>query len=459
ILKGYAGTGKTTLMHFLVKHLVEQKREYKLLAPTGRAAKVLSDMAAENRFEGEGGRTIHSLIYRYAGFNRELKKEELESAHASGQLCLNFSFDPLDLTRGAIPTVYIVDESSMIGNTQGQPSNQAYFGSGKLLDELMQYDQLPGSKFIFVGDPCQLPPVGDIVSPAMEEMSFKPAAHSEQLTEIVRQRGSNDIIRLSKEIRKKIANAPDAETAYGGMRCWTKLPFRRSPNVALHSNLEDMVGCYVRQIKANGYNKSTFVCQTNKQATELSAKVRRMLGLGGNLPMKGDLMMVIQNNGPSGLVNGDLVEVMEVSPLVKQRAMLSFVKVKVKECVSDREFSSLLLLDTLNANVLNLTMNQQSELFIEFCCRMNKQGIKPKPGNPQFDEALQKDPYLNALRCMYGYAITCHKAQGGEWDEVYLHVMRNIGLNPTKQVYRWLYTAITRAKQTLHMVDDRLYLE
>lgn len=115
------------------------------------------------------------------------------------------------------------------------------------------------------------------------------------------------------------------------------------------------------------------------------------------------------------------------------------------------------MVDTLWAGQLNLTEIQQTDLFVDFFFRMKQQGILH--GTASFDDPLRCDPYLNALRCTYGYALTCHKAQGGEWDEVYLDLPRNIGLNPTKQNYRWLYTAVTRAKKTLHLVDDGLYLQ
>lgn len=456
ILKGYAGTGKTTLMRYLVQYLEQEKKAYKLLAPTGRAAKVLSDMAVEHRFEGADGITIHSLIYKYSGFNREITQHELDTAQPSGQLSLMFTANTLDSDE-ANPTIYIVDEASMISDAPSAVVTQASFGSGRLLTELMQYDTLPGSKFIFVGDPCQLPPVGDTLSPALEEGHFNPHARSASLTEIMRQSDGNDIIRISKQVRSMIKTAPDDTSFYGNTHSWTKLPFRYSPNIRLHSDIGEMMADYVNNIKRNGYNDSVFICQRNKDATELSLHARRLLGFSGLTPNPKDLLMVIQNNHPTALVNGDMVEVLSISSQVRTRATLNFVSAKVKEVASGKEFSTLLLLDTLNSTRLNLSTDQQTALFMDFCQRMHRQGVKPK--DDSFIDAMFEDPYLNALRCVYGYAVTCHKAQGGEWKNVYLHVLRNIGLNPTKQVYRWIYTAVTRAKETLHMIDDKLYLE
>ena len=459
ILKGYAGTGKTTLMRFLVQHLQQIKKPYELLAPTGRAAKVLSDLAIDNRFDdnAQAGRTIHSLIFRYNGFNREISDEEIKNNQATGQLSL--VFDVVELDENTKPTVYIVDEASMISDSPAQIITQAQFGSGQLLSELLNYDKRPESKYIFVGDPCQLPPVGDDLSPALSEQSFTPPALSASLTEIMRQAEGNDLIRASKQIRSLIPSAPDNEQTYGNRKLWTKYPLRRCRNVQLHPDINDMVNHYVNNIKQNGYNNSIFVCQTNKQASQLSIQVRHMLGYQGDLPVKGDLLLVIQNNNLTGLVNGDMVEVTAISPRILKRAGLRFTQIRIKETFSDREFSLLILLDTLNSNTLNLNTEQQTALFIDFCKRMKEKGISPKKNKERFEELLRTDPYLNALRCTYGYAVTCHKAQGGEWSHVYLNPMRNIGLNPTKQKYRWMYTAVTRAKETLHLVDDTLYLQ
>ena len=459
ILKGYAGTGKTTLMRFLVQHLQQIKKPYELLAPTGRAAKVLSDLAIDNRFDdnAQAGRTIHSLIFRYNGFNREISDEEIKNNQATGQLSL--VFDVVELDENTKPTVYIVDEASMISDSPAQIITQAQFGSGQLLSELLNYDKRPESKYIFVGDPCQLPPVGDDLSPALSEQSFTPLALSASLTEIMRQAEGNDLIRASKQIRSLIPSAPDNEQTYGNRKLWTKYPLRRCHNVQLHPDINDMVNHYVNNIKQNGYNNSIFVCQTNKQASQLSIQVRHMLGYQGDLPVQGDLLLVIQNNNLTGLVNGDMVEVTSISTRILKRSGLRFTPIRVKETISDREFSLLILLDTLNSSTLNLNTDQQTALFIDFCKRMNEQGITPKKNKEKFKEHLRTDPYLNALRCTYGYAVTCHKAQGGEWSHVYLNPMRNIGLNPTKQKYRWMYTAVTRAKETLHLVDDTLYLQ
>ena len=460
ILRGYAGTGKTTMVRFFIRFLRESKIDFQLLAPTGRAAKVLTDIALEDRFEeaNDVGQTIHSLIYNYTGMNREVTDEEIKTSTAAGQLMLMFEHITLDPDKGENkPVVYIVDEASMISDVPSTSISQAIFGSGRLLTELTEFDQRPASKFLFVGDPCQLPPVGSAESPALTESTFTPPAQSASLTEIMRQEDGCDLIRISKQIRGMVQSAPDDEAYYGGRNFWTKLPLRNSASIVLHHTADELTSSYVADVKQNGYNNSIFICRSNKDNSTVSAGVRAALGYTGAMPQKGELLLVIQNNYPTGLVNGDMVVVEDVKPLCRQHVGLTFLEATVKECVTNRSFKVLLMLDTLWSNQLNLTQVQQTSLFVDFIVRMRNQGIHQK--SQRFVDAMRRDPYLNALRCDYGYSVTCHKAQGGEWDDVYLKLPRNIGLNPTKQSYRWLYTAITRARRTLHIVDDYLYLQ
>ena len=164
--------------------------------------------------------------------------------------------------------------------------------------------------------------------------------------------------------------------------------------------------------------------------------------------------MVIQNNMATGLMNGDLVKVTNISDKVIIRADLKFRQVTVKELFTGVEYTSLMIEDVLHLLRLNLDNHQQQSLFVDFIMRMKKRGITAKTDKYLFYECMRNDPYLNALRCSFGYAITCHKSQGGEWKDVYVHVPRNIMLNPTKGTYQWIYTAMTRAVDKLHMVYD-----
>lgn len=175
--------------------------------------------------------------------------------------------------------------------------------------------------------------------------------------------------------------------------------------------------------------------------------------------------MVVQNQMTTGLLNGDMVEVVSVGSQREKtmrnitnmkgfRTDLVFREITVKELFTQKEYTTLILETTLTNKQCNLDSRQQSGLFLDFILRMKDKGITEKESKKQFDMEMQRDPYLNALRCSYGYAITGHKAQGGEWDSVYIQLPRNITLNPIKNNYQWFYTALTRAKSTVHLCKD-----
>lgn len=453
ILKGYAGTGKTTLMRFLIKELHQQKKNYRLLASTGRAAKVLANLSGAK----DATSTIHSMIYSFHGLNKAFDEKEEVQVDANGQLFLVFEPTKIDVETNA-EYVYIIDEASMVADVATKDITQAKFGTGRLLTELLAYDKRQGSKFVFVGDPCQLPPIEQYFSPALMREYFMSEfgmnAQEAQLTEIMRQQDGNDIIRASKDIRGAYVKAPKDKRYYGNMRQWGYLPFRHCRNIRLHSDLIGMIDDYVEKVKTYGMNRAVCVCRRNKDCHELSNIIREKLGFNTGKMQVGDLLMVVQNNQATGLMNGDMVTVEQLSEQYETRAMLTFRRVRVKELFTGMEYSTLIIEDTVSQARLNLDSNQQQRLFVDFIQRMRKKGITQKHTPEAFDNALFADPYLNALRCMYGYAVTCHKSQGGEWEDVYVHVPRNITLNPIKETYQWIYTAMTRARKTLHMVND-----
>lgn len=452
ILKGYAGTGKTTLMKFLIKELTERDKRYRLLASTGRAAKVLANLSDTN---GQTS-TIHSMVYSFNGLNKEIEEKEELVADKTGQLFLVFEPSHLDANKEP-ETIYIVDEASMVSDVATKDVTQAKFGEGRLLKELLDYDTRPGSKFIFVGDPCQLPPIEEYNSPALMPEYFRKEfgmqAHEAQLTEIMRQQGVCGIVDASKQVRRLYNAAPESSQMYGSQKLWGYLPFRRYRDITLHSDLETMINDYVEKVKTDGLNSAVCICRSNRACSQLSATIRRKLGFTDGRIQKGDLLLVIQNNLPTGLMNGDMVMVEEISPQTTTRARLTFRQMKVKELFTGRTYTTLVIEEIAYQGRLNLDSQQQQALFIDFVMRMRDKGITQK-NKKAFYEAMFKDSYLNALRCVFGYAITCHKSQGGEWDDVYVHVPRNITLNPTKETYQWVYTSMTRARKTLHMIND-----
>lgn len=452
ILKGYAGTGKTTLMRFLIKELKKEKHSFKLLAPTGRAAKVLSNICDTN------AETIHSMIYTFTDLNKDLsdvKSTEL-NIDDTGQLYLNFEAVTVDADNPQ-PILYIVDESSMVSDSEDRIITQARFGSGKLLSELLNFDKRPDSKFIFVGDPCQLPPIQEVQSPALDTnyfmRHFNMIAKEQSLTDIFRQESGSSLIPASQHIRELCEYAPENEMFYRGGKSWGRVQLRYCKETCLHMDLEDMTDEYVNIVKKEGYNSAIFITMSNRKCAQISSQIRNKLGFFDSNIEKGDLLMVIQNNFPTGLMNGDMVEVDEVQhDRTVTRAGLTFVPVKVRELFTNRKVSILLLTDTLYSGTLNLDSYKQTALFIDFVKRMKKKNITQKKNKKLFKEALRKDPFLNALRCNFGYAVTCHKAQGGEWDNVFVDIS-NMLLNPTKSKYQWIYTAVTRTRKFLHLLN------
>lgn len=452
ILKGYAGTGKTTLMKFLIKELSENGKNYRLLASTGRAAKILANLSET---VGQTS-TIHSMVYSFNGLNREYEDKEEFVADKTGQLFL--VFEPSKLDEESNPeTVYIIDEASMVSDVASKDITQAKFGDGRLLKELLEYDRRPGSKFIFVGDPCQLPPIEEYYSPALMKQYFQQEfgmmAQEAQLSEIMRQKGTCDIVDAFKQIRGLYNSAPESSLVYGNQKLWGFLPFRRYKDILLHPNLESMLNDYVSKVQSSGLNSAVCICRTNKSCCQLSDMIRQKLGFIGGRIQEGDLLMVIQNNMSTGLMNGDMVIVEEINPRVITRAQLTFLQVKVKELFTGMNYTTLLIEEVAYQGRLNLDSRQQQALFVDFIIRMKEKGIYQKQKEVFYDSMFH-DPYLNALRCVYGYAITCHKSQGGEWNDVYVHVPRNLTLNPIKETYQWVYTSMTRAIKTLHMIDD-----
>lgn len=443
ILTGYAGTGKTTLMKALIEWMGKEEKDFELLASTGRAAKILSNKT------NCPASTVHSCIYKFKDFNQDLEHvvnqiDSSGSVDKTGQLLLQFTAsnaDNADYER----KIYIVDESSMVSDTADPNPTQAVFGSGKLLSDLIAYDSK--GRFVFVGDACQLPPITQSFSPALSKAYLEETYHliSERATlnEIVRQHDGNDIVVAAARMRALYQNPPQVK--------WGKFPFRGYRNIEIHASQSALISAYIAKVKERGFNATALLCGSNRACNTLTSIVRPALGFHSSTLEKGELLLVTQNNGPSQLMNGDLVKVIATDRRIRQ-AGLTFLYVEVEEMVTKRTTSILLIEEILYSNATNLTQDAQKTLFIDFYRRMHERRIKPK--TEAFRQALLSDPFLNALRAVYGYALTCHKAQGGEWDDVYLDIPRKLSYAPQRSAYQWLYTAITRASKRLHISDD-----
>lgn len=449
ILKGYAGTGKTTMINKVISFMETRHVNYGLLASTGRAAKILGDVT------GRSAHTIHSEIYRFRGLKKnKTAASGIALAEDDAQLIIQFDLGSPDEDS---PSVYVVDESSMISDREETEVVQSRFGNGRLLNDLLRYDAR--AKFIFVGDPCQLSPVTGEPSPALSaeylKSTFGIDSCEATLTEVMRQSDDNGIVGTSALVRDLCEEAPDDERFYGGRNSWLRLPFRRVDGIELVDSVTILIAMYIQDIRNREYTKSVFICMSNSACFKFSSVVRNALGFKGSLE-KDELLLVVQNNLISGFRNGDLVQVVNVSPVTELRGGLTFREIEVKELFTGKTFKQLMIDDILCQPQTNLSSKQQSKLYGDFIKRMKKQNILED--SPAFEDYMRSDKYLNALRVSFGYAVTCHKAQGGEWERVYAYFPRNIMLNPTKQKYQWVYTAMTRAKDKLFVIDD-IYIE
>ncbi|MDO9154268.1 MAG: AAA family ATPase [Paludibacter sp.] len=442
ILKGFAGTGKTTMLRVLIEELQRQELRFSLLASTGRAAKIVSNIANCE------AKTVHGLIYSFQELNQDIEQlvadRKSSGVDKSGQLLLNFELITVN-TEAEDRRIYIVDEASMVSDKADPNAIQAIFGSGKLLCDLLNYDK--NGKFIFVGDECQLPPVTQNFSPALSANyianQYQLRVDEMSLTEIVRQGADNDIILASKKMRELFHNPPDIK--------WAKFPLRGHKNIKMYPDQASLISNYVKSLQQAGYNETTFICFSNRTCDIMTNIIRPMLGISSNTLQKNDLLLVTQNNYISGLMNGDLVRVESVG-MREKRAGLTFVKVEVRELFTNKVYAQLLIENVVYNHQTNLSQAEQKELFVDYFLRMRAKEIGQK--NPLFNKYMMIDPYLNALRAVYGYALTCHKSQGGEWNHVYLDIAKNVPAIEKPYVYQWIYTAMTRARVQLHIVDS-----
>ena len=444
ILCGYAGTGKTTMMRHLIDELRKRNEMFSLHASTGRAAKILSNITGVN------ATTVHSLLYKFSDFNQNLDEVEKDvKMEKNGQLLLTFEMSVATSREKNVTKFYIVDEASMISDIEDVNPSQAVFGSGRLLHDLLSYDCF--GKFIFVGDIAQLPPVKSSFSPALSVEYINNTYHVNtvyaELTKIMRQGDDNDLIKSASKIRQMFVHPP--------LTKWGKFPMRNYSHIKLRSSQVELLNDYIEDIRRNGYRQATMIARSNSQCSILTRTIRPSLGFASPYLCVGDLLMITQNNLISGLMNGDMVKVVQIGSRV-QKAGLTFLQVEVEELFTNLRYSQLLIEEIVYGLQTNLMQSQQQRLFLDFYYRMKDKGIAQS--TKSFKDQMMKDEYLNALRAVYGYVLTCHKAQGGEWENVYLDIPRNTAFNPNANTYQWLYTAMTRASDTLHIVND-FYIE
>ena len=423
LLKGYAGTGKTSLVGALVKTLFQLERKCVLLAPTGRAAKVFSHYAGHPAF------TIHKKIYRQKSFSNELT---------------NFSLDD-NLHQH---TLFIVDEASMIAN-DGLAGSM--FGTGRLLDDLVQYVYAgTGCRLMLIGDTAQLPPVGEEESPALSADVLKGYGLNVEemgLTEVVRQMYDSGILWNATELRRYIAEED-----------FFSLPpvkVEGFPDVKIlpgNELIETISECYDKA----GMDDTIVVCRSNKRANIYNKGIRNTILYREEELESGDWLMVAKNNyfwtegnkDIDFIANGDIAVVRRVR---REREMYGF---RFADAIlrfpdyNDMELEVTLLLDTLHTDSPALPKDMNDKLFYSVL-----EDYVDIPTKRERMKKMKTDPYYNALQVKYAYAVTCHKAQGGQWKRVFLDqgYMTEDMLSP--DYFRWLYTAFTRATETLYLVN------
>lgn len=437
LLSGAAGTGKT----FLLRHAIERARTagyiVRLLTPTGRAARVAGRSA---KVEAS---TIHRHIFQYAGM--EVAGETDDETKISLRYTLRPNNEPPRM-------VYIVDEASMVPDRSSEKdaeSSHLQFGSGRLLSDLIQYAGLhiPGCKrkLIFIGDDAQLPPVTDAVSPALSatylEQHFGLLVISAELTEVVRQQADSGILEQASSIRESI----DA-------RRFNVLNIKPNHDVQLAT---DAVSAFAAAAREDTLKNTILITRTNREATELNEGVRNVRF--GTVPdvRRGDRLIIVHNNYAHSLLNGDFVEVLSASDDVEIRTPLRGTRLVFRDVTvrleDDRAqvVTCKLLDDFLSSTDGGLTPELLQALVVDFVQRHKHL----KPNTSAFEQALLEDPYFNAVRAKYGYAVTCHKAQGGEWrTAVVCFDGRPTGWD-NEHYFRWTYTAITRASETMFVVN------
>ncbi|PCJ93259.1 MAG: ATP-dependent endonuclease [Flavobacteriaceae bacterium] len=423
LLKGYAGTGKTSIIGTLVSNLWKTTMKAVLMAPTGRAAKVMSNYANTQAF------TIHKKIY--------FPKKESGGG-------VKFVLAPNKHRN----TLFIVDEASMIPDV---PADSKLFENGSLLDDLMSYVYAGHNcKLILIGDTAQLPPVHLELSPALDEhklsLNFNKEVVKIELDEVVRQAEGSGILVNATNLREQLQSQFFDEF---------KFDVEGYPDIVRLIEGHDIQEAIDESYSENGKEETAFIVRSNKRANLYNENIRnRILYLDNELAV-GDYMMVVKNNyfwlkpnSEAGFIaNGDIIEVLEIFG-IKELYGFTFAEVKVKmvDYPNQKPLETVLLLDTIKAETPSLPYEEGNRLYQEVIKDYADVTSKYKKFL-----AVKNNKYFNALQVKFSYAITCHKSQGGQWNTVFVE-QPYLPNGVDKDYLRWLYTAVTRARNKLYLI-------
>ncbi len=432
LLKGFAGTGKTTLVATLVSSLWKVKMSSVLMAPTGRAAKVMSVYSGNKSF------TIHKKIY-------------FPKKQSGGGI--QFVLAPNKHRN----TVFIVDEASMIPDT---PADSKLFENGSLLDDLMFYVHSGHNcKLILIGDTAQLPPVKLELSPALDEnrlsLNYNKEVECLELDEVMRQSGGSGILHNATNLREQLQSEffDDFKFELNDYKDIVRLIDGTEIQEAIDSSYSQ-----------NGKEDTAIIVRSNKRANLYNQNIReRILFLDHEIAV-GDYMMVVKNNyfwlkpnSEAGFIaNGDIIEVLELFA-IKELYGFKFAEVKVKmvDYPNQKPFETVLLLDTITAETPSLSYEDGNRLYQE----VMKDYAHEKSKYKKF-LGVKNNKFFNALQVKFSYAITCHKSQGGQWNTVFVE-QPYLPNGVDKDYLRWLYTAVTRAERQLYLIGfkDDFFLD
>ena len=421
LLKGYAGTGKTTTISTFVNTLSVAGKKAVLLAPTGRAAKVIAVYSKRPAF------TIHKKIYFP-------KKQS------------NGTVDFVLQTNKHRNTIFIIDEASMIPDSR---QNQKLFESGSLLDDLISYVYSGyNCKLIFIGDTAQLPPVKLAISPALEEDTLSYEYHKKvtgiELDEVMRQHENSGILANATQLRLQLQKNGDN--------------FKFDINFPDIKRLEDgydIEDALVVAYDNDGVEDTAFIVRSNKRANQYNQQIRMKIRGQENEISAGDFIMIVKNNyfwlnesSVAGFIaNGDICQVLKIFS-IKELYGFKFAEVELRmiDYPEMQSFETVLLLDTLISESPSLTYEESNKLY-----QAIKEDYADEKSKYKQFLAIKKNKYFNALQVKFSYAMTCHKSQGGQWKTVFIE-QPYLPDGVSKEYYRWLYTAITRAQEKLYLI-------
>ncbi len=423
MLKGYAGTGKTTIVGTIVNNLWKAKKSSVLMAPTGRAAKVISNYSGKEAF------TIHKKIY--------FPKKEKGGG-------VSFVLQPNKHKN----TIFIVDEASMIPDT---PSDSKAFENASLLDDLIQYVYSGHHcKLLLIGDTAQLPPVKLDLSPALDEnmlaLTYNKEVTKMELDEVVRQEQDSGILANATVLREALTN--EICDSF-------KFDLTDYKDIIRLIDGQEIMDAINDSYSNLGNEETAIIVRSNKRANLYNQQIRNRILYNESELSAGDFLMVVKNNyfwikptTEAGFIaNGDIIEVLEIFSITELYGFrFAEVKIRMVDYPKMRPFETVLLLDTIESETPSLSYEDSNRLYQEVM-----KDFENETSNYKKFLKVKGSKHFNALQVKFSYAITCHKSQGGQWNTVFVE-QPYLPNGIDKEYLRWLYTAITRAQEKLYLI-------